>query len=399
MRSNRSLIALVAASVATLAAQPPRLELIWRVPAGTGVSAVTASDTDIYVVESNGDADQLVSLDAATGSARWRATLGTTHAEATLGPRGRPAVAGPVAIAVGSSCHVVAVRRDTGAAVWDIDLAARFKSRFAPRQPCAQSVLVDSGRAIFVTGAPDVDRVVAVDATTGALSWTAEGIARTMMTTPVLQSAGTAIVHTVNEKGISGLTALDTTSGRVRWQTDAARGLSEETPLPVSDTRTLLQSWSDSRLLETGASAGSGREVWTSAELTANGTPPVLLGATIFGFGGNHGDSLLAIDASTGVVHWRERVLRGSVAPHGDRLVVLSETSGFVRLVRPASGGYDEEARLAVLTPGAPAPGPAAIAGDVIYVRSTEEVAAVRVRSRSQAHHARRANSTPTMTP
>ena len=285
-------------------------------------------------------------------------------------------------IAVGSSCHVVAVQRDTGARAWDIDLGARFKSRFPARQPCAQSAVVDNERAIFVTGAPDADRVVAVDAATGALSWSAEGVGRTMMTTPVLQAPGTAIVHTVNDKGISGLVALDTSNGRVRWQTEAARGLSEETPLPITETRTLLQSWSDSRLLETGAGtvAGAGREVWTSADLTANGTPPVLHGETIFGFGGNHGDSLFAVDVSTGVVRWKERVLRGSVAQHGDRLVVLSETSGLVRLVTPAAGGYHEEARLAVLTPGAPAPGPAAIAGDVIYVRSTEEVAAVRVR-------------------
>lgn len=35
--------------------------------------------------------------------------------------------------------------------------------------------------------------------------------------------------------------------------------------------------------------------------------------------------------------------------------------------------------RDAVYPPGAPAPGRAAIAGDVIYARSTEEVAAVRV--------------------
>jgi outer membrane protein assembly factor BamB len=155
---------------------------------------------------------------------------------------------------------------------------------------------------------------------------------------------------------------------------EATRGLSEEIPVPVGNARTLLQSWSDSRLIEAGA------EVWTSGDLTANGTPPVVHGATIFGFGGNHGDSLLALDASTGTVRWRERVLRGSVALSGDRLAVLSETSGLVRLVRAAGDAYHEEARLAVLTPGAPAPGPAAVAGDVVYVRSTEEVAAVRVR-------------------
>ena len=379
MRWNLSLGALLIAATAASSAQAPRLELLWRVPAGTGLSAIAAADSDLYVVESDGESDHLVSRDAATGAPRWRAILGTTHPEASLGPRGRPVVAGTVVIAVGSSCHVVGVRRDTGAIAWDIGLGARFKSRFPSRQACAQSAVISGGRAIFVTGAPDTDRVVAVDVTTGTLAWSATGVGRTMMTTPVLQTPDVAVVHTVSDKGTSGLAAIDVATGRLRWQMTASQGLSEEVPLPVDETRTLLQSWSDSRLIEASAEAPS-REVWTSGQLTANGTPPVIHGRTIFGFGGNHGDSLLALDAGDGSVRWQERVLRGSVARNGDRLVVLSETSGLMRLVSVDADAYREVARLAVLTPGAPAPGPAAISGDTIYVRSAEEVAAVRVR-------------------
>lgn len=379
MRWNLSLAALLTAATAGSSAQAPRLELLWRVPAGTGLSAVAAADSDLYLVESDGEADHLVARDAASGAPRWRAILGPTHAEASLGPRGRPVVAGPVVIAVGSSCHVVGARRDTGAIAWDIDLGARFKSRFPSRQACAQSALVSGSRAIFVTGAPDTDRVVAVDVTTGTLAWSATGVERTMMTTPVLQTPDVALVHTVSDKGTSGLAAIDVATGRLRWQMTASQGLSEEVPLPVGETRMLLQSWSDSRLIEASSGAPS-REVWTSGLLTANGTPPVIHGTTIFGFGGNHGDSLLAIDAVDGSLRWQQRVLRGSIARDGDRLVVLSETSGLMRLVRVDADAYREVARLAVLTPGAPAPGPAAISGDTIYVRSAEEVAAVRVR-------------------
>lgn len=69
----------------------------------------------------------------------------------------------------------------------------------------------------------------------------------------------------------------------------------------------------------------------------------------------------------------------GGTSPLEDWLVVLSETSGLVRLVRADRDRYQELARLDALTPGAPAPGPATVSDDAIYARSAEEVVALRV--------------------
>jgi outer membrane protein assembly factor BamB len=284
-------------------------------------------------------------------------------------------------VAVSSSCHVVALDAASGAVAWRIDLGERFKSRFPARQPCGQSLLVAGGRVIVATGATDADRLVALDAATGELAWSAAGIPRTLGVTPIALEAGTALVHTITDARVSGLAALDERDGRLKWAVGAPEGLSDGQPLVVSPRHVLLQSWSDSRLLTIvgDGAATTATAAWTVKTITANGTPPVHHAGTVYGFGGNHGDHLMAVDAGTGQLRWQHRLFRGSVAGLGDYLVVLSETSGALRLARATPAGYEELARIDALTPGAPAPGPAIIAGGVVYARNAEEVAAVRV--------------------
>jgi outer membrane protein assembly factor BamB len=392
LRSNTrrlAALAVVAIAFTITATAPPRLDAqtaaslqpLWRVPAPGGTSPVTVGGDAVYLLESDGTDDAARALDAATGAERWRTTIGATHAGAELGPHGRPVVTDRHVIAVTSSCHVVALDNRTGAVAWRIDLGERFKSRFPSRQPCRQSLLAAGTRVIVATGATDADRVVALEASTGEVAGSVTGIPRTLGVTPIALAAGTALVHTVTDARVSGLAAINEHDGSLAWAVSAPEGLSDGEPVVLSPRRVLLQSWSDSRVLDVSG-AGSSASVataWTTTTLTANGTPPVVHGGTIFGFGGNHGDHLMAVDASSGRLEWQQRLFRGSVTRLGDWLVVLSETSGAVRLVRATPERYEEVARQEVLTPGAPAPGPAAIAGDVIYARSTEEVAAVRV--------------------
>jgi outer membrane protein assembly factor BamB len=153
--------------------------------------------------------------------------------------------------------------------------------------------------------------------------------------------------------------------------------MSDTMPLPLPGDRVLLQTWMNSTLLETGASP---RAVWTMTELSAMGPPPVYRDGHLYGFGGNSGEFLKCVDVNTGQVRWSSRPYRGSVLLVGSTLVMLSESSGFVRLISASPAAYDERARLQVFKPGARTFTPPSFADGRIFVRNLEEMVAIEIR-------------------
>lgn len=94
---------------------------------------------------------------------------------------------------------------------------------------------------------------------------------------------------------------------------------------------------------------------------------------------GHHGTFLKCAEAATGKLRWSNRIYRGFAALAGDTLVVLSESSGYLRLIGADPAAYRELSRLQVLEP-ARSGTPPAIAGTRIYVRNLEDVVALDAR-------------------
>jgi outer membrane protein assembly factor BamB len=163
----------------------------------------------------------------------------------------------------------------------------------------------------------------------------------------------------------------------VAWQIDGPSSMSDTMPLPFAGNRLLLQTWSNSTVFDT---SGARRPLWTNTEISAIGPPAVYHGGHIYGFGGNSGEFLKCVDAGSGQARWSTRIYRGYAAVAGDTIVVLSESSGFVRLVAADPASYRELARVQALTPGARTGSPPAVAGTRVFVRNLEEVVAVEAR-------------------
>ena len=67
----------MAARADDLTSTPPKadsvaLELVWKVPLGSGNSRVSVADGRVVTLFSDGETDWLVALDAGTGSEHWR---------------------------------------------------------------------------------------------------------------------------------------------------------------------------------------------------------------------------------------------------------------------------------------------------------------------------------------
>ena len=140
----------------------------------------------------------------------------------------------------------------------------------------------------------------------------------------------------------------------------------------------LLLTWNDAHAFAVSAREGTlqAEPAWQTQDLTADVSPPVFHAGHLYGFGG---DFLACLDARTGKPAWKEKLYRGSVILVDGHLVVLSVTSGLLRVVEATPAGYREKARVEVLNRGSRAETPPSFAGRRIFMRNDEEVVAVEV--------------------
>lgn len=355
------------------------LHVSWRTPLLAGHSGIVTNGATLFTLGSDGDRDFLIALDAATGGARWQTPLGVSVGGNE--PSSTPALAGDMVIAVDSSCAVVAARTSDGSIAWRRSLAEEYKSRFAPAG-CGMSPLVIGTRVIVPTGAREGARLVSFDLATGATQWTADTLLNSLNGAPgVATIAGSPVVlyHSGKPPGIGGVSAVDPETGAELWHVDMPEGISDTAPV-LTPRGLLLHGWSGSTMFGSPTGRAAPAALWSSKELTAQWAPSVLHGSHLYGFGGNSGDFMLCVDAATGATKWSERTYRGHVARAGSTLVVLSESSGLLRLIAADPARYRELRRLEVLKPGARTRTPPSIAGRMIFVRNLEEVVAIEIR-------------------
>lgn len=356
------------------------LRVSWRAPVVAGHSGIVAGGRRLFTMGSDGERDYLVALDDASGKEVWRAEAGPSVGGNE--PSSTPAIAGNLIVAVGSSCRVIAADAQSGRIAWQRDLAQEYKSRFAANPGCGMSPLVAGARVILPTGAREGARLVSFDAATGATQWTADTLLNSLNGAPGFARLGdtpVVLYHSAKPPGIGGVSAVNIETGQALWHADMPEGISETTPV-LTAHGLLLHGWGASTMFTPPGSGASPGVRWTSKELTAQWVPSVTIGNYIYGFGGNSGDFLLCVDAQTGAVKWSERTYRGHIARGGTTLVILSESSGLLRLVAADPGGYRELRRLEVLKPGARTRTPPSFGGGTIFVRNLEEVVAIEAR-------------------
>jgi outer membrane protein assembly factor BamB len=360
----------------------PRLRVAWRQPIGSGAAGLAVVDDRIVTLESDGERDRAVAFEASSGRRLWSADLDASLEGGEQGPASTPALGNGLAFVVTPACQLRALDLATGKVAWHVDLKERFAA--APRRGCASSPLLDGGRVILHSGAADDHRTVALSAASGEVLWTAKGVAPSTYGSPgraLIAGQETLLVqHTDNTDPNAprgGLTALRPRDGAVIWHTTLDKNWSWETPVPFGDGRVLLATWNDATAFRAPAAEGKSPEkLWTTEDLRAYPSPPVVHQDHLYGFAG---DFLTCVKARDGSRVWAEKLYSGSLALADGHLVVLSSVAGTVWIVAATPEGYRERTRLDVLARGARSDTPPSVAGRRIFVRNDEEVAAVEV--------------------
>jgi outer membrane protein assembly factor BamB len=361
-------------------AGPVRLKEAWRRPIGLATSGLSVAGERIITLDSDEKGVGAVALSTRDGSVLWRVALDAEIFDDERGAGSTPAVADGLAFVLSPACQLRALELATGKLAWHVDIKAQFGSK--ARLGCVSSPLVDGERVIVQTGAPEEKRVVALDRRTGAVAWTASGVARANYGSPGVRGAGAAreilIHHTDVSQGDprGGVTALRAGDGQLVWHHTLDRFWSWATPVPLGDDRILVLTWNDAVLVQAPAAAKPAAVLWRSPAFTAYVANPVYRDGHLYGYGG---DFLRCVRASDGKAAWEERTYPGSVVLVDGHLVALSITAGVLRVVEANPQAYRERARLQVLEPGARAETPPSVVGRRVFVRNDEEVVAVDV--------------------
>jgi len=358
-------------------ARPP--QQLWKIPVGPAWSSFAVAGRLLFTQEQRGPKEAVVCYDADSDQEIWK-----TEVDARLddpmggpGPRATPTLVNGALYVCGSTGVFLRLNPVTGEIIWKKDLTQIAGSK-VPMWGFASSPLVAGPVVIVYGGGPEQKGLLAFDAGTGDLRWSAPCAG---------DSYGSAQLNKLlDEESVvvltkSGVTTLDPATGKVRldyeWKIPQYRSLQ---PQVVG---------SDTILLPTGMGMGTrairikkndGRyaaeELWTSRQLK----PDFVDLVTYQGFAyGNDGGLLTCIDLKSGERKWKGgHYGKGQILllENSALLLVLSE-QGQVVLVAADPTAHRELASFQALQ-GKTWNHPVLV-GDRLYVRNSQEAAAYKI--------------------
>jgi outer membrane protein assembly factor BamB len=353
---------------------------VWRRPTTGGYSEVAVSGSQAVTLELRGGDDFVIAVDAATGRERWSTKVGPTyrgHGGSHDGPIATPAIDGGDVFALGPHGLLLALDAATGKERWRHDLVAEFAAT-APQWGFASSPLVEGTLVIVPTGGEKSRGLLAFDRATGRLVWSASHAKASAYASAVAGTiAGTRQILAAAGDRVFGVSPVD---GSLLWSV-AGPGTDVEvanSPVVMPGDRVLITSWNGAFALRLSREGGSiaAKEIWRSTFPRANNGPAIYRDGFLYGFAG---PMLVSLNADTGAVRWRERTGEGTLVGAGEHVLVLSQTTGDLRVVRAVPDGYSEQGRTRVFTPDVVSVTGPSIADGRVFVRNLKEIAAFAV--------------------
>ena len=240
-----------------------------------------------------------------------------------------PVVAGGLIYTLDSGARVSAVT-PAGQVAWSVDLIPVTDDE---DQATGGGMAYDKGTLYVSSG---FGRLTALDATSGAVRWT-QKLGATGSGTPLISDG---LVYLV--AGDSTGWAVDTDDGRIRWQIEAAPSVANVlgAPAPVIAGEFVVFAFGSGELIgafrrggfqrwsATVAGGRTGRVASRIGDITGS---PMVSGNRIYA--GNHSGTTSAVDARSGDVIWTARQgAVGPVWPVGGSVFAVTSESQLVRL-------------------------------------------------------------------
>ncbi len=347
---------------------------LWRVKLGAGFAGVAAVAGRLYTMDSRGEEELAVCLDAADGREIWRTPVdGLFHEAVGDGPRTTPTVEGERLWAVSSFGQLVALGTAGGERLWSVDLRQRFAT---PMQVFgfANMPVVVGEHLVIEAGGGDQHSIIAFDKRSGELAWRTSIGSELAYSSPLhLRWRGSEQLLFLDQSNLMSLSPR----GEVLWSRAFGDPFLIKVAMPVfvpPDLVVVSASYDlgamAARLKQASDGTVSAELAWQSRVMRSHFGTPVAVDGLIYGF---DNATLKCIDAASGEQLWARRAGfgKGSLIYADGHLIVLSER-GKLFLVAASGAGYQQRGAAQILSDRTwPPP---ALADGRLYVRGTNEL-------------------------
>ncbi len=347
-------------------------EELWRKPVGPGCSSFAISGKLFFTQEQRGEYEIVSCYDLLSGEPVWQHSdevrFWDSHAGA--GPRSTPTLVGNRVYTLGGTGILNSLDARTGSLLWSRDAAADAGVNVLTWGFTGSPLVVNDAVIVALAG-----KLVAYDTLNGQPLWFGPDGGSSYSSPQLLTLSGIPQVLMMSGTGVIG---VEPASGEILWEYPWPKAdhilqpaYIENNDLLLSDEykgiRRISVTWNGDEY--------STEEVWISSEMNVNFNDHVINKGYAYGF---NGPALACIDLSNGKRLWKGDRYRGWLLLLADQdlLLVLSER-GKLALVRATPEKFTELAQLKAID-GKTWNHPA-LAGDVLLVRNSREMAAFRL--------------------
>jgi outer membrane protein assembly factor BamB len=373
----------------------PVTNAVWLVSLTNGLTSLSVSGGRVFTqVGVDSDLDEFglpdkefcVALSATNGSILWSTEIESQEflypnggvGSTDDGPRSTPVVIGGSVYVLTSYLKLCRLNATNGAVIWSTNLVSGFGGVVIPWQNAASPV-VENG-LVFVNANAGTQRLMAFNATNGALVWRAENEGMTHAT-PVL-----ATMHGVRQliwAGQSGLVSVNPTNGARYWKANYpfAYSTSIGSSPVVHENYVFFTANYNMRAYAVQIVLSNFLQVpqprWTNTIQQSHWSTPVAHAGHLYGmfYPDNANGQLRCIDLATGVTRWATNNFgRSSLLLAGTNLLCLEER-GSLALVAAQTNSYQELGRFLAIPNYHPDTNKCwnamALSDGQLYVRST----------------------------
>ncbi len=357
--------------------------VLWRKKVGHGFSNPVVSRGRLILFHRRGDKEIVEALDAKTGEPLWSFDYPTSYRDSfgfDPGPRASPAVAGGSVFTFGAEGVLHCLDFESGKKIWRVDTHKRFgagKGFFG----AACSPLVYTNVVFLSVGGRDGSGLVAFDAATGDVLWTATDDEASYASPVAATLAGAPRILFFTGRGLAG---ADPETGKIafqlRWRARSRASVNAATPLVIGESIFLSASYGTGAVL-LQVQGGGLQNLWSSSDVLSNHyATSVYHDGYLYGYHGRqeYGPSLRCVELTTGKVRWsNDGFGAGTVTVAGGRLLLMRE-GGQLVLAEASPESFRPISKAKILS-GTVRAYPA-IADGLFYARSKDKLVCVNLR-------------------